>query len=234
MTAQPTIQTWEEVEAIRRPIGHDAAVQESLFLQKLFRRQWSDRMAASPVDLNDIVRTLSGKKIPFVLIGAHAYGGWTGRPRSTFDVDILVKSGRNLPVPSTPSRISIRNWKSVRFRLRSLFIIPGETTSVIDVFDPHRADLEEALTTAIWIDNKERGLRYRIPSLENALASKCGAMLNSEPRSQQEIARRSRLRIHGQTLAGRRPAADRPGSPQIARRKSLARWRRRRNHSPGG
>ena len=51
-------------------------------------------MAASPVHLDQVLRALAQKKIPFVLTGAHAIGGWTGRPRATHDVDILVKGER--------------------------------------------------------------------------------------------------------------------------------------------
>jgi hypothetical protein len=178
MSAQPT--TWEEVEAVRRSVGHDDAVQESLFLQKQFRRQWSNRMAASPVDLNDVVRTLSGKKIPFVLIGAHAYGGWTGRPRSTFDVDVLVKSGRNHTRAVSALKTLYPSLEVRSFPGLTAFFIPGERDSVLDVIYPHRADLEDTLENAVWITNEEHGLRYRIPTLEAALASKYGAMLNPD------------------------------------------------------
>src|SRR5713101_3350417 len=86
---------WEEAKAARRNIDHNDAVQESFFLQKQYRSKWSHQVAASPVDLNQILRTLIRKKIPFVLTGAHGIGGWTGRPRGTHDIDILVKGGRN-------------------------------------------------------------------------------------------------------------------------------------------
>ncbi len=169
---------WEAVNTARRPVRHDEAVQESLFLQKQYRTQWSNRMAASPVDLNDIVRTLSGKKIPFVLTGAHAFGGWTGRPRNTFDVDILVKSGRNYARAVSALKALYPHLKVHLFPGLSAFFVPGEKNSVIDVIFPHRADLEETLASAIWITNEEHSLRYRIPALETALASKYGAMLN--------------------------------------------------------
>src|SRR5262249_61532821 len=42
-----------------------------------------------------------------------------------------------------------------------------------------RADLEETLANPTWTENKELRLRYRIPSLEEALANKYGAMLTS-------------------------------------------------------
>ena len=72
-------------------------------------------MPPSPVDLNVVLRTLIQKRIPFVLTGAHGIGGWTGRPRSTQGVDILVKAGRN------PGRAV----KAVRRFTRSLKFAPS-------------------------------------------------------------------------------------------------------------
>src|SRR5438270_13484305 len=84
---------WESAKSARRNLSHDDGVQEVLFLQSQFRSQWSNRVAVSPVDLVLILRTLAKKRIPFVLTGAHGIGGWTGKPRNTQDVDILVKAG---------------------------------------------------------------------------------------------------------------------------------------------
>jgi hypothetical protein len=56
------------------------------------------------------------------------------------------------------------------------FFVPGETESVIDVSCPQRADNEETLRTAVWVE--DYGLRFRIPSLEAAVANKYGAMLS--------------------------------------------------------
>jgi hypothetical protein len=167
---------WELMKSARRVIGHHEAVQESIFLQKQFRKLWSDRMAASPVDVNEILRTLIKKKIPFVLTGAHAIGGWTGRPRDTHDVDILVKAGRNharavKAIRELYPQLETRNLTGV-----TAFFIPGEKQSVIDVTYPHRRDNEETLAHPVWVE-KARGLRYCIPSLEAALANKYGAML---------------------------------------------------------
>ena len=91
----PSDPDWETVKAARRPLSHADAVQEVWFLQRQFRLQWSTRMAVSPVDLNLILKTLTQKRIPFVLTGAHGIAGWTGKPRNTQDVDLLVKTGRN-------------------------------------------------------------------------------------------------------------------------------------------
>src|SRR5262249_37484296 len=57
------------------------------------------------------------------------------------------------------------------------FFVPGEKESVIDVTYPHRADIAETLKSPVWTEDHERGLRYRVPSLETALANKYGAML---------------------------------------------------------
>jgi hypothetical protein len=131
--------------------------------------------AHAVIELTDVLRTLRKKKIPFVLTGAHGIAGWTGRPRSTRDIDILVKSGRNHAravnaIHELYPRLEIR-----KLRWLTAFFLPGETESVIDVTFPHRADNAATLETAIWVD--ERGLRYRVPSLEAALANKYGAML---------------------------------------------------------
>jgi hypothetical protein len=168
---------WEAAKSARRNLAHDEAVQESFFLQRQFRSLWSSRMAPSPVDLNQVLRTLTQKKIPFVLTGAHGIGGWTGRPRSTHDVDILVKGGRNharavTALKALYPQLEVRDFAGV-----TAFFIPGERESVLDVTYPHRADLEETLAHPVWTENKEQGLRYRVPTLEAALANKYGAMV---------------------------------------------------------
>src|SRR5436190_606972 len=173
----PSDPAWEAAKSTCRTIDHDDAVQESVFLQKQFYELWGHRVATSPVDLNQVLWTLTQKKIPFVLTGAHGIGGWTGRPRSTKDVDILVKGGRNQAravnaLKALYPELEVRTFAGV-----SAFFPPGERESVLDVTYPHRADLEETLANPVWVENKAQGLRYRIPSLEAALANKYGAML---------------------------------------------------------
>src|SRR5579872_6776309 len=38
----------------------------------------------------DVIRVLRAVGVRFMLVGAHALGGWTGAPRATHDVDVLV------------------------------------------------------------------------------------------------------------------------------------------------
>ena len=168
---------WEEAKAARRNIDHNDAVQESFFLQKQYRSRWSNKVAASPVDLNQILRTLIQKKVPFVLTGTHGIGGWTGVPRDTHDVDLLVKGGRNHGRAVRAMKELYPGLQVLDFAGVTSFFIPGETRSVIDVTYPHRADIEETLAHPIWTEDKSAGLRYRIPDLEPALANKYGAML---------------------------------------------------------
>jgi hypothetical protein len=168
---------WEEVKAARRNLQHDEAVQEICFLQRQFRLQWSNRVATSPVDLNLILKTLTQKRIRFVLTGAHGIGGWTGKPRNTQDVDVLVKAGRNHTRAVNAIRKLYPHLEVRTFAGVAAFFIPGENASVIDITYPHRADIEETLANPTWTENREQGLRYRIPSLEEALANKYGAML---------------------------------------------------------
>jgi hypothetical protein len=165
------------MKAARRNLGHDEAVQEVAFLQRRSNGRWGNGMANSPVDLNAVLRTLTQKRIPFVLTGAHGIAGWTGRPRNTLDVDILVKSGRNYARAVKALRelypdLEVHNLAGV-----TGFFLPGTDQSVIDVTYPHRPDLAETLANPTWTDDKGLGLRYRVPALEAALANKYGAML---------------------------------------------------------
>lgn len=168
---------WEAMKAARRNLGHDEAVQVVDFLQRQYRRQWSNRVPSSPVDLYQILRTLSDKRIPFVLTGAHGFASWTGRPRGTQDVDILVREGRNHTravntLKKLYPQLEVRTVRGV-----TAFFVPGEKASVIDVTYPHRADQVETLANPVWTEDKEHGLKYRVPALEEALANKYGAML---------------------------------------------------------
>lgn len=170
----PSDPAWEAMKATRRTISHRDAVRESDFLSAQWRSMWGRRDALA-VDLRKLLQTLIEKRIPFVLAGAQAIGGWTGRPRATKDVDILVKAGRNLTravhaVKALYPHLEVRVFSGV-----SAFFEPGEKDSVIDVTYPHRLDLQETLAHPVWVE--DRGLRYRIPALEAALANKYGAML---------------------------------------------------------
>jgi hypothetical protein len=127
------------------------------------------------IELRQILRTLNDKKIRYVLTGAHALGGWTGDPRATHDVDILVKAGRTQARAVKALHELYPHLEMRTFYGVTGFFVPGDKRSVIDVTYPHRADIEETLAHPVWVN--DAGLKYRIPSLEAALANKYGAML---------------------------------------------------------
>jgi hypothetical protein len=147
------------------------SVHRCAYLSEDFRR----RFRMPEISWKRVVRMLKSRKISFVLTGAYGIAYWSGEPRSTYDVDILVKSGRNYvraikAMKDLYPELEMRNLFGV-----AAFFVPGERRSVIDVTYPHRDDIAETLKTAIWFDVE--GLRVRIPTLETALANKYGAML---------------------------------------------------------
>ena len=165
---------WEEMKAHCRNLRPHDAVMECAYLSAQYRRMHRDMSVV--IDLRQILSTLRAKKIPFVLTGAHGISMWTGRPRSTHDVDILVKAGRNQARAVNAMKALYPELKVRTAHGVVAFFMPGETESVIDVTYPHRADNEVTLQTALWIEKE--GLTYRIPALEAALANKYGASLN--------------------------------------------------------
>jgi hypothetical protein len=165
---------WEEMKARCRNLRPHDAVMECADLSALYRRMHRSMSPVQP-DFRQIVTTLQAKKIRFVVTGAHGISTWTGMPRSTHDVDILVKGGRNHARAVKALRelypeLEVHNLTGVVG-----FFMPGETRSVIDVTYPHRPDIEVTLETGTRIEKD--GLEYRIPTLEAALANKYGAML---------------------------------------------------------
>lgn len=167
---------FEAHKSRRANISHARAVAASEHLRHEFLKQWRP-MATPAVELHAIIRGLQAKKVPFVLVGAYAIGSYTGRPRATHDVDILTKSGRNHARAVGAVKALYPTLEARKLPWLTAFFRSGEDESVIDVTFPHRADNEEALRTAVWVE--DGGLRYRIPTLEAALANKYGAMLSA-------------------------------------------------------
>lgn len=168
------IPEWEAAKASRRNLSHAEAVRECAHLTTQYRKMGSS-MAKVIVELDQVIAALTAKKIPFVLTGAHGISGWTGRPRATHDIDILVKGGKNYARAVLAVRALYPQLEARRFAGVTGFFPPGEKQSVVDVTYPHRADNAETLRTAVWVT--ERNQKYRVPSLEAALANKYGAML---------------------------------------------------------
>lgn len=167
---------WEAEKASRRNLRHGEAVKEAHHLSTQYRRMW-DKMASFEIDLMELVGKLREKKIPFVLTGAHGIASWTGRPRATYDVGILVRRGRNHTRAVKALQVLYPQLEVRHVTNLVRFYVPGEKDPVIDVVAPFRADQEATLASGVWI--KEQGEKYRIPTLEEALANKYGAMLST-------------------------------------------------------
>jgi hypothetical protein len=164
---------WEAAKSSTRCLSPSVAVDECEYLANLYREKVPGM--SKRVSLTDILRALQAKRIPFVLTGAHGFSVWTGRPRATRDVDLLLKHGRNYIRAVDVIRGIYPHLEVRRFGTVTAFFIPGQQESVIDVSYPLRPDNEVTLCTAIWA--RRGSLRYRIPDLEPALANKYGAML---------------------------------------------------------
>lgn len=178
---RPTLHSdpaWEAVKAAGADIDHALAVQQTDFLHRQYCQQWSSPVPPAPVDLVEILRTLTRKRIAFVLTGTHGISGWTGRPRATLDVDILVKKeNQSRAVKAIASLYP--HLEQLTFSGVACFLMPGSKQSLIDVTYPRRADIEETLAHPVWVEDRRRKLRYRVPALEAALANKYGAMLTT-------------------------------------------------------
>jgi hypothetical protein len=153
---------------------HARAVRESAAITKTLWRLMKKEESAK-IDLQRILRTLTEKRIPFVLTGAHGIGTWTGQPRATHDVDILVRIGRNHARAVKAMRELYPHLEVKILPGVTALLVPGETRSAIDISYPYRADILETLASTVWAE--DQGLRYRIPGLEAAVANKYGAML---------------------------------------------------------
>ena len=49
------------------------------------------KMQNRPIGPADVARVLRDAGVKYVIVGAHAANGYTGRPRATVDVDVIVQ-----------------------------------------------------------------------------------------------------------------------------------------------
>jgi hypothetical protein len=155
--------------------SHGRAVEGVAHLSTLWQRS-DGYMAKAIVSYRAIIKHLRERRVSFVLTGMYGIAGWLGRSRATHDVDLLVKGGRNYARAVSALKALYPQLEARTRGGLTRFYAPGEDEPLIDVVYPFRADQEETLTTAIWTE--EKGLRYRIPRLEAALANKYGAALS--------------------------------------------------------
>lgn len=127
-----------------------------------------------PIAPLDVITILNRNEIRFILVGAYGLVGWTKKPRATEDVDVVVaarqhKKAVRVLAEHFPHLQADEQEVVTRMRDR-------ETRSVaIDVIRP-QALYREAFKHVAWVE--EGKVRYRIPSLEMALAMKFAPMIS--------------------------------------------------------
>ncbi len=121
----------------------------------------------------EVIRVLNAAKVRFMLLGAHGIGGWTGKPRATEDVDVLVAArGHKKAVAALLAAFPHlkADDNEVVTRLRD----PETNAVAIDVMKPNQPLYRDALKYGHEVETG--GQRYQIPALELALAMKLAAM----------------------------------------------------------
>ena len=123
----------------------------------------------------EVIRVLNAAKVSFTLVGAHGLGGWTGKPRATEDVDIVVIQRHvkksvaalcgafpHLDVDDHPAVVRLRDR--------------GTGAVAIDVLKPNQAVIHAALKHTHTVHSGRQ--TYKVPSLEMALALKFAPMVS--------------------------------------------------------
>jgi hypothetical protein len=123
----------------------------------------------------DVIRALTAANVTFTLVGAHGLGGWTGKPRATEVVDVVV-AGRHVKkavatLTAAFPHLDVDDHAAV-VRLRD-----RETGAVaIDVMKPNQPVIHAALKHTHAV--RSGRLTYKVPSVEMALALKFAPMIS--------------------------------------------------------
>jgi hypothetical protein len=118
-----------------------------------------------------VVQVLDAAQIAYVLVGAHAVNGYTGAPRATTDVDVVVR------FPKKATLVLLRAFPE---------LTPRDTPVVTRLARPdgeYAIDVMKASTSPLWqkmlkIARPVRmgKISLRIPPVEGVLAAKMAAM----------------------------------------------------------
>lgn len=123
----------------------------------------------------EVIRVLNAAKVRFMLVGTHALGGWTGKPRTTTDVDLLI--GARLHKRAV--RVLLAAFPQLRNdehddETRLCYTETGQ--ALIDVMKANQVLYRAAFRHSHRV--KWKSQTYLIPSLELALAMKFTAMIS--------------------------------------------------------
>jgi hypothetical protein len=128
------------------------------------------RMHGRTISLSDVARVLRAADVKYVVVGAHAANGYTGKPRTTVDVDVVVefpKKAAKAVAEAYPQLVMRDTPVVTRFM--------DEEREVIDLMKPSSSPLWASLLE----ENRDvdvDGVPVTIPLLEGVLAAKFAAM----------------------------------------------------------
>ncbi len=124
----------------------------------------------------DVARVLRKAGVKYVLVGAHAANGYTGRPRTTIDVDVVVQFPKKAAkaIAAAFPRLQMRDTPVV------IRFMDGDVEA-IDLMKPIGSKLWARLlkeTSEVTIE----GENIVIPVLEGVMAAKFAAMVSPHRR----------------------------------------------------
>jgi hypothetical protein len=146
---------------------HNASLATSSALSEYYVKHF-----ISPLD---VITVLNHAKVKFMLVGAHALGGWMKKSRATNDVDVIVAArGYKKAIKALTGafpQLFVDDLPVVT-RLRD-----RESQDVaIDVMKTHQELFRQALHHTVTVRSGRQ--TYQIPSLEMALTLKFAPMIS--------------------------------------------------------
>lgn len=123
----------------------------------------------------DVIRVLNAAKISFTLVGAHGLGGWMQKPRATEDVDVVVMI-RHVRKAVAALTAAYPNLEAADMPVVVRLKDRASGSVAIDVMKPNQPVIHAALKNTRAVQNGR--LKYKIPSLEMALALKFAPMVS--------------------------------------------------------
>jgi len=128
------------------------------------------QMQDRPIGPDDVARIMRDAGIKYVIVGAHAINGYTGRPRATVDVDVIVQH------PKKAARAIADAYPSLQMQDTPVVIrFKDDHNEVIDVMKPTGSPLWPRLLKDAREIKVGRNL-LRVPTLEGVLAAKFSSM----------------------------------------------------------
>jgi hypothetical protein len=130
------------------------------------------KMQDRPIGPEDVAKVLTSARATYVIVGAHATNGYTGRPRATVDVDVIAlhpKKAASAIERAFPHLTKRDTPVVIRFLDRE--------HEAIDVMKPVGSPLWRALLKD-RVSLRVGSVKINVPSVEGVLAGKFAAMVS--------------------------------------------------------